>query len=334
MITWKTAALLLSFAALALPRLPARPRHGRLPRPPVYKGAIVVDAGTGAVLFADHADEMSPPASMVKLMTFAVAQDRIRSGVLSLGTLVRVTPADARVGQLGDSTHVGLRVGESFTIDELFYAMMIQSANDAAYAVALRTAGSIPAFVELMNRKARELGMTRTVYRTPNGLPVPSHRIADGDLSTPRDYAILARYLIRHTNILKYTSVRSRLFGVGVRFPPTPMHNHNNLLGRVAGVDGLKTGYTRGAGFCLTATAERQGRRIIVVVMDSPDPRDRDIKAAQLLDLGFATHPFRASIAPVSAAVPVVPVPLAPAASAYAPAAAASVEPAIHFSVP
>jgi D-alanyl-D-alanine carboxypeptidase len=279
-------------------------------RAAAYKGAIVEDAATGQTLYADNADELSPPASMTKLMTFAVLQDAIRRGTVSLDTPVKIVAADTRT----QPSIIGLKPGETFPMEELVYAMMIPSANDAAQTVARVVAGSVPAFVDLMNAKARELGMLRTTFRTPNGLPVRSHRVADGDLTTPRDFAILCRYVLQKTNVLKYTSVRTRNFGAGYRFPPTPMTNHNHLLGRIEGVDGLKTGFTNGAGFCLATTAQRGGRRIIVVLMDSPDSKSRDLTVAELIDRGFAKMP----IFPPPGAVP------APAAPPSAPPAASS----------
>jgi D-alanyl-D-alanine carboxypeptidase (penicillin-binding protein 5/6) len=290
----------------------------------IYKGAIVMDAASGRVIFADHADELSPPASMTKLMTFAVLEDRIHSGSLSLRTPVTVSRATARVGMLRDSTSVWLKQGEVYPIEELIYAMMIQSANDAAYAVAEKVAGSIPAFVGLMNAKARDLGLLQTRFRTPNGLPVPSHRIADGDLTTPREFAMLCRYLLLNTDVTKYTSVKSRPFGYGQRAILVPMTNHNRLLGKVEGVDGLKTGFTNGAGFCLAATAERRGRRIIVVMMDCPDQRIRDLRVADLIERGFA------SLSPFGAAIP--PPPSVDAVSSDPPQVAD--KPAINFSIP
>jgi D-alanyl-D-alanine carboxypeptidase (penicillin-binding protein 5/6) len=291
----------------------------------IYKGAIVMEAASGRVIFADHADELSPPASMTKLMTFAVLQDAIRSGSLTLRTPVAVTRAAARVGMLRDSTSVWLKQGEVFPVEELIYAMMIQSANDAAYAVAEKVAGSIPAFVEMMNAKARSLGMVQTRFRTPNGLPVPSHRIIDGDLTTPREFAILCRYLLLNTDVTKYTSVRARFFGYGQRAVLVPMANHNKLLGKVAGVDGLKTGFTNGAGFCLAATAQRHGRRILVVMMDSPDSKSRDLRVAGLIEQGFASlNPFGADTPPPPAVDP----------GLASPAPAAAGKPAINFSIP
>ncbi|HEY4248428.1 MAG TPA: D-alanyl-D-alanine carboxypeptidase family protein [Lacunisphaera sp.] len=273
-----------------------------------YSGYIVTDAATGRVLLEDGADMQTPPASMTKLMTFAVLYDKLSSGAVTLQTPVKIAPEDAKMG----GTQVYLDPRETFPVEELIYAMMIQSANDAAHALARTAGGSVPAFVDLMNAKARELGMTRTLFRSPHGLPPPSRRIADGDLTTPRDFAILCRYLLKNTDVLRYTSVRTRDFGADRKGGPLHMRNHNNLLGKVAGVDGLKTGYTGGAGYCLSATAERDGRRIIVVIMDSFGPnrqidmgRARDRKAIELIEQGFAAHPDEFKTA-VTTAMPTV----------------------------
>ena len=257
----------------------------------VFAGAITIEADTGAVLYEENADVANPPASMAKLMTFAVVHDKLRDGTLSVNTPVRITAADARMG----GTQVYLDPRETFTVEELIYALMIQSANDAAHALARAAAGSVPAFVELMNAKARQLGMTRTTFRTPHGLPPPSRRVEEGDVSTPRDFATLSRYLIEQTDVLKYTSVRERPFGLNRAQGPLLMRNHNNLLTKVPGVDGLKTGYTAAAGYCLSATAERNGRRLIVVVMGAFGPnrevdkgKARDLRVIDLLERGFA----------------------------------------------
>src|SRR5262249_54491304 len=154
--------------------------------PFVYKGAIVMDAATGNVLFERNADAVNPPASMTKLMTFAVLYDKLQSGTLKLDTPVRIANDDAKVG----GTQVYLDPRETFPVEELIYAMMIESANDAAHALARFSAGSTDAFVGLMNEKARELGMAHTTFRSPHGLPPNSRKIADGDLTTPRDFAV------------------------------------------------------------------------------------------------------------------------------------------------
>ncbi|MDO8542793.1 MAG: D-alanyl-D-alanine carboxypeptidase family protein [Opitutaceae bacterium] len=306
-----------------------------------YKGAIVTDASTGNVLFEDRADVMNPPASMTKLMTFAVVHDRLAAGTLTLATPVKIETSDAKMG----GTQVFLDPRETFSVEDLIFAMMIQSANDASHALARATAGSVPAFVELMNAKAEALGMKNTTFRTPHGLPPSTRKAADGDLTSPRDFSLLARHLVQHTDVLKYTSVRLRTFGAGVRAQPMEMKNHNNLLGKVGGVDGLKTGFTDAAGYCLSATAQRNGRRVIVVIMGSLGPggqrdlgRARDIKAIELLERGFAALPP----APVAAAVPAdsplrpaptTPAPKPAAANAATPPAS-SAEPMIKFSMP
>ena len=293
-------------ALLALPALAAQ--AARKTEGKAYLGAIVIEAESGQVLFEDNADAITPPASMTKLMTFAVLHDKLTAGALTLETPVVVTAADAKIG----GTQVWLKEKEVFTVEELIYAMMIQSANDAAHALARAAAGSPEAFVELMNAKARTLGMTHTTFRTPHGLPPVGRHVADGDLSTPRDYATLSRYLVTETDVTKYTSVRERRFGEGKRTADrvTKMENHNHLLGKVAGLDGLKTGFTNGASFCLAATAERNGRRIISVVMGSPDSKGRDLKTVELIERGFSALPAplpKLSTGPAPAAVPARP---------------------------
>jgi len=298
----------LTFAALLLA---AAAFPAAAPGAVAYKSAIAIDAATGTVLFQENADAVSPPASMTKLMTYATLCDYLQAGKLTLQTRVTVSREAARVGAQRDSTVVWLKQGETFTVDELIYAMMIQSANDAAWALAEQAAGSVPAFVGRMNAKARALGMVNSTFRTPNGFPVASHRVADGDLTSPRDYALLCRYLVLHTEVLRYTSVKTRPFGAGIRLQPTVMTNHNHLLGRVAGVDGLKTGFTNGAGFCLSCTALRNGHRVIAVMMNSPEAKVRDLNMRQLLDDAFVRIPVSE---PPFAPAPGAPGPTPPAA--------------------
>lgn len=303
MIRWLLATVLLSLGCAAASAAVDKTTRKS------YSGTIVTDAASGQVLFEDGADVQNPPASMTKLLTFAVLHDKLASGALTLKTPVKIAVEDSKMG----GTQVYLDPREVFPVDELIYAMMIQSANDASHALARTAAGSVDAFVELMNAKAHELGMTHTIFRTPHGLPPKSRRIADGDLTTPRDYALLCRHLLLHTDVLQYTSIRNRDFGTERKQGPQHMRNHNNLLGKVTGVDGLKTGYTEGAGYCLSATAERNGRRVIVVIMGSFGPngqidkgRTRDLKAVELIERGFAAQPTE-----FSAAKPVVAAPSA-----------------------
>jgi D-alanyl-D-alanine carboxypeptidase (penicillin-binding protein 5/6) len=331
---------LLLAAALALcPALFAAANRAKPTSPDnatAYKGAIVVDAASGNILYEDRADIVNPPASMTKLMTFAVVHDRIASGALALTTPVKVTTEDSKIG----GTQVYLDPRETFAVEELIYAMMIQSANDAAYALARASAGSVPAFVELMNAKAKELGMTHTTFRTPHGLPPSGRRVADGDLTTPRDFALLCRHLLQNTSVLQYASVKKRDFGPERAKGPQHMENHNKLLGKVPGVDGLKTGFTDAAGYCTSITALRNGRRVIVVVMGSLGPggqkdlgKTRDLKAVELLERGFAALPAVAAppivaTAPAGDSTGITPAPRKPA-PAEAPA-----EPMVKFSLP
>ena len=294
--------ILLAFATLAPVSQAAKsshPAHSTEAQTGLWKGFIAIDAATGKVLMEENADEISPPASMTKLMTFAVLYDKLQGGGISLNTPVKITVDDAKMG----GTEVFLDPRETFPVEDLIYAMMIQSANDAAHALARFSAGSIEAFVGLMNAKARELGMTHTTFRSPHGLPPDSRKIADGDLTTPRDFAILCRHLLTKTDILKYSSVKSRDFGLNRPKGPQHMENHNKLLGKVDGVDGLKTGYTKGAGYCLSATALRNGHRVIVVIMGSFGPGGlidkgvcRDRKTIEILDRSFASLPADSTV--------------------------------------
>ena len=297
-----------------------------------YKGAIVMDAASGQVLFEDHADEVGPPASVTKLMTFLIVQDHIAAGTITLKTPVTVTREDSKIG----GTQVWLKEGEVFPVEELLYALMIQSANDAANALSHAVAGSREAFVGEMNAKAHELGMTHTTFHSPHGLP-PA-RGQSPDLTSPRDLAILARHLLLHTDILRYTSVRTRSFGTGVRLQPVEMRNHNHLLGRIDGCDGLKTGFTNGAGFCLAATAQRGNHRIIVVVMGSAEAKVRDLKVAELIEKGFAMVPANSAFAgytpPAAENMPPASAAAAPASDAPSPVTAAPLSPGKQAEAP
>jgi len=268
--------------ALAVAACGAVPKVAREP----YLGAIVVDAETGAVLHEDNADAIGYPASVTKLMTFAVVMERAKAGALKLADKVTVSPEAANTG----GSQVYLKHGEVFTVDDLLYALMVQSANDAAIALAQHTAGSREAFVELMNQKAQALGLTATVFHSPHGLPPNTKKGQLPDETTARDLAVISRDLLRAGDILRYTAVKERVIRQGTA-NPFVMRNHNNLLGAVAGCDGLKTGYYSAAGYSLAATAERGGRRVIAVVLGAAQRLGRDVKTKELLERGFATAP-------------------------------------------
>lgn len=284
--------------ALGFLSAPALEKVARNP----YVGAIVIDDASGRVLFEDNADARGYPASVTKLMTFLVVMDRVHGGQLKLETPITVSAEASRTG----GSQVYLKQGEVFTVDELLYALMIQSANDAAVALAVHVAGSKEAFVELMNAKARELGLAHTTFHSPHGLPPGKGQ--EVDLTTARDLANLSRELINHGDILRYSSVKVRTLRAQSA-SPFEMRNHNHLLGKLAGCDGLKTGYFSAAGYSLAATVERNGRRIIAVVLGSEASKTRDFKVMELVEKGFAATPatlaaIKPTATPVKSAEP------------------------------
>jgi len=261
---------------------PAAARKGIISSNP-YLGAIVVDAATGRVLFEDKADAKGYPASVLKLIDLLIILEKVEQKQLSFQDQVPVSAKSSKTG----GSQVYLAEKESFTVDEMLYALMVQSANDAAVALAEKVAGSTDAFTELMNKKAKELGMHSTVFHSVHGLP-PA-RGQEHDVTTARDLSILCReLLLKHPDTLRYTSTRERPFRPNAGDKTIIMRTHNHLLGHVEGCDGLKTGYITQAGFSIAVTASRHGQRIVVIVLDSIDLKTRDNKAKELVAKGFA----------------------------------------------
>lgn len=269
-----------------------------------YLGMIAIDGETGKVLLEDSADVTVYPASVIKLMTLFIVEDRIQQGSLRLADQVTVTAEMAKVG----ASQVWLAEKESFSVEELLYALMVKSANDAAMALAIQVAGSQPAFVELMNQKAQALGMTHTRFYTCHGLPPsPPQKPAEVDISTPRDLALLGRALVNcHSNILQYTSTMKRVFRPGPKKVDMLNHNHR-LMSTYPGMDGLKTGYFEAAGYSSLVTAKRNNRRVFVVVACSGKEIDygkmRDKAAVEILNRAFAALPPLSPAPPPSAAM-------------------------------
>ncbi len=281
---WIGCFLLISTVVLQTGRAAAAP-SGRTPienrsKDP-YLGAIVVDAATGQVLFERDADASGYPASVIKLMVLLLIQERIDNATLKLTDLVTVTAEAAGMG----GSQVYLKEHESFPVEDLLYALIIQSANDAAVALAIHVGGTKAGFIELMNKRARELGMTATEIHSVHGLP-PSQG-ARPDVSSARDLALLAREILKHPDCLKYTSTRERAFRNG----SFGMRTHNHLLGSTEGCDGMKTGYFTAAGFSSIVTARRGDRRVVVVLLGCPTRQGRDNQARTLLATGFASLP-------------------------------------------
>ena len=225
---------------------------------------ILVDGTTGRVLWERNADQRSLIASTTKIMTALVVCRRCN-------VLDRVRIPKEAVGIEGSSLY--LKEGEVLTVQELLYGLMLHSGNDAATALAIYCGGTVEGFAELMNDKARELGMENTHFSNPHGLDAPDH------YSTARDLAILARYAMEDP-IFRQT-VSTKQVKIGERY----LTNHNKLLWRVEGANGVKTGYTKAAGRLLVSGANRNGRQLIAVTIDAPD--DWDDHAA-LLEEGFS----------------------------------------------
>ena len=245
-----------------------------------YIGAIVVDADTGNVIFEDHADARGYPASMIKLMNLLIILDGIRANHISLDDPVTVSATVSRMG----GSQVYLKEKEVFPVEELIYAMMVQSANDSALALATYYTGSMQVFVDLMNKKAEEIGMENTKFYSVHGLP-PSGKNKP-DVTTARDMAILSRELLKYPEALKYTSTKVRKFRLDAP-EPFIMRTHNHLVKDFEGCDGLKTGYFWAAGFSIAATAQKNDVRAIAVVLGSPSSKERDKHARLLLSKGL-----------------------------------------------
>lgn len=239
---------------------------------------LVAEASSGELLNSLDPDTARAPASMTKLMTAYVVLNKIKQGSIKLDDPVTITAEASKIG----GSQVYLKQGEIFTIKELLNALLIQSANDSALALAQHISGSRESFVEEMNKTAADLGMTKAEFHSPHGLP-PGKDQSEDRLS-PQDFLTLARSLIvNHPDILEITQKYIEPFRNGT----FEMRNHNGLLKTFAGTDGLKTGFYNQAGFCVTATAERQGVRLIAVLMGCPSSKIRNQQASELLSKGF-----------------------------------------------
>ncbi|MFO1501227.1 MAG: D-alanyl-D-alanine carboxypeptidase family protein [Verrucomicrobiota bacterium] len=255
-----------------------------------YIGAISIDAATGKVLSEDNPDAKGYPASVLKLMDLLIILERVQQRQLSFQDQVTVSARAAKTG----GSQVWLAEKEVFTVDELLYALMVQSANDAAVALSEKIAGTSEAFVELMNQRAKQLGMVNTVFYSVHGLPPGAGQQAD--TTTARDLSLLCRELLKHADTLRYTSTRQRPFRENVPDKKVVMQTHNHVMAQVEGCDGFKTGYFARAGFSIAATAARNGQRVIAVVLGSADRKVRDAKAAELLSKGLVALPGAPSV--------------------------------------
>ena len=241
------------------------------------EAVILVDVESGKVLHAENATYPWYPASVTKIMTTYVTLRALKEGRITLDTLLTVSPN--AVAQ--EPVKMGFPTGTQVTVDNALKMLLVKSANDMAVVLAEGVGGSIEGFADLMNANAQRLGMTQSHYVNPNGLP------ADEQIVSARDLAILARTALREFPEYDY------LWHLpGIRLGKRVVHNYNPLLGRYPGADGMKTGFICASGFNLVATATRNNKRLIAVVLGAPSSSARAMKAAQLLERGFSQGPL------------------------------------------
>lgn len=243
---------------------------------PSAKSAILMEASTGTILFEKASHEALPPASVTKIMTMLLVMEALDNAQYTLDDKVSVSEFAASMG----GSQVFLEPNEQMSVHDLLKAVAVASGNDAAAALAEFTAGSHDAFVAKMNERAKELGMNDTNFVNCNGLD------ADGHVTSAHDIAVMSRELMSHPKIFEYTtiwmdSLRDGAFG---------LVNTNKLVRFYQGATGLKTGSTSVAGFCISATAKRDGMDLIAVVMGSPTSKERFADASKMLDYGFANY--------------------------------------------
>ncbi|MDO5547309.1 MAG: D-alanyl-D-alanine carboxypeptidase family protein [Eubacteriales bacterium] len=260
------------------------------------KSAILM-ASDGTVLYESNADESLPPASVTKIMTMLLTMEALDEGRVQLTDMVT---ASANACSMG-GTQIYLKEGEQMSLDDMLKSIAVGSANDAAVAVAEHLGGSEEGFVGMMNERAQQLGCTGTTFVNPNGLDT------DGEetLTTARDLAIISRELMKHEVIYDYTTIWMDT----VRDGTFQLANTNKLLRQYDGLTGLKTGYTSTAGFCISATARKDGMDLIAVVMAEPDKESRNADITAMLNYGFANYGM-VSILSESDALPEIPVTL------------------------
>ena len=246
---------------------------------PSSKSAILIDAKTGTVLYEKDADKSYPPASMTKIMSMLLIMEEIDKNNLSLDDKILISKKASSMG----GSQLFLQEGESYPVKELLKGIAIASGNDAVVAMAEKIGGSVEGFVDMMNKKAQELGLKNTKFINPHGLD------AEGHVSSARDMALMAKELLKHEKILEFTSIYEDYLkkndGSSIW-----LVNTNKLVRFYEGVDGLKTGFTKEAGYCLTSTAQKNNLRLISVVMGEPTSDERSSDTTNMLNYGFNTY--------------------------------------------
>ncbi len=243
------------------------------------KSAILIERDTGKVLYEKNSDQPLPPASMTKIMTMILIMEALDEGKITFKDKVRASEYAASMG----GSQIFLEPGEEMTVNELLKGIAIGSGNDASMAMAEHLAGSEDKFVEMMNKKAKEIGLKHTKFQNPTGLPVDDH------YSTAHDMAMMGKELLKYEDIINYTSKYEDYLreDTDKKFW---LVNTNRLVKFYPGVDGLKTGFTGQAKYCLTATAKKGNMRVIAVVFGANTPKERNNEVTKMLDYAFSQY--------------------------------------------
>lgn len=243
------------------------------------KSAILIDASTGQVLFEKNSHEKLAPASMTKIMSMLVIVESIEKGIIHWDDMVT---ASSNASGMGGS-QILLETGEQMKVEDMFKGVAVASGNDAVVALAEAVAGTTDEFVKMMNQKVKELGLKDTNFKNPHGLDEANH------YSSAYDMAMIARELVKYEKVLTFTSIYEDYLRKGTS-KEFWLVNTNKLVRFYNGVDGLKTGYTKEAGYCLTATAKKNDLRLISVVMGEETNGLRSSETSSILDYGFAQY--------------------------------------------
>lgn len=243
------------------------------------KSAILIEASTGKIIFEKNADEKLVPASMTKMMSMLLIMESLEKGIIKWDQVISVSEKASSMG----GSQILLETGEKMSVKDLFKGVAIASGNDAVVALAEAVAGTVDAFVNMMNEKAKQLGLKNTSFKNPHGLDTADH------YSSARDMSLIAKELVKHEKIFEFTSVYEDYLRENTD-RKIWLVNTNKLVRFYDGVDGLKTGFTEGAGYCLTATAKKNGMRIIAVAMGEPSSKERNKEISEMLDYAFAQY--------------------------------------------
>lgn len=246
---------------------------------PNARSSILMDADTGTVIYEKNADEKLPPASITKVMTMLLIMEALDEGKLKMDEKVSTSEYAASMG----GSQIFLEVGEEMTVEDMLKGIALASGNDASVAMAEKIGGSEEGFVQMMNDKAKELGLNNTHFVNPNGLPAENH------YTSARDIAIMSKELLKHEEITKFTSLYQDYLRKETA-KPFWLVNTNKLVRFYSGADGLKTGYTSEAKFCLSATAKRDNFRVITVVLGEPDTKTRNAEVSKMFDYAFSQY--------------------------------------------